>query len=261
MRENLNKKKIILFGLIIFIICFFFFIVLRKPNRVDIREKMALNFQSRVDDIENLREININKFGWLQVQGTTVDVPILTTTNANGDYSYGWISSNSIGFKTRNVLIGHNVLNVSNQPMVNHSILTDFEDLMAFVYYDFAKENMYVSFTKNGVDRTYVIYAIGFYDYDYDNAEGLTSDEEINQYIRMVKENSIYQYDVDVNHSDDLLTIKTCTRYFGNNEKQQFVIDARELRKDEPPLKYRVKKTNLYKEYKLVDSYKKDNEV
>lgn len=222
---------------------------------------MVLNFQSRVDNIENLKEININKFGWLQVQGTTVDVPILTTANANGDYSHGWVSSNSIGFKTRNVLIGHNVLNVSNQPMVNHSILTDFEDLMAFVYYDFAKENMYVSFTKNGIDRIYVIYAIGFYDYDYDNAEGLTNDAEVDRYIQLAKESSIYQYDVDINHSDDLLTIKTCTRYFGNDEKQQFVIDARELREDETPLKYHVKKTKLYKEYQLVDSYKKDNEV
>lgn len=260
MKVRLNKKKIITIG-IVFLIILILFLVFSKNFRGKSAKIMMLNFESRVTNLEDLDEINTKKFGWLQVQGTTIDVPILKTSNVDGDYSYGWVSSNSIGFKTRNVLIGHNVLNVSNTPMVNDPILTDFEDLMAFVYYDFAKENMYLSFTRNGVDKTYVIYAIGFYDYDYDSAEGLNSSEDIEEYIKRTKENSIYKYDVIVNENDDLLTIKTCTRYFGNQEKQQFVIDARALKEGETPLKYSVKKTKLYGEYHLIDSYQKDSEL
>lgn len=262
MKKEVRKKilisvvTILIIGLVI-VICVILF-----KNHADNREiEMALNFSSRVEALSDLEEININKFGWLQVQGTNIDVPILTVTNTSSDYSYGWVATNSIGMKTRNVLVGHNVLNVSSSPMVNNSMLTNFEDLMAFVYYNFAKENMYISFTKDGVDKIYVIYSVGFYDYNYDNAQGLNEEDEISEYIEKAKKNSIYDYNIEVDYTDNLLTIKTCTRYFGNDEKQQFVIDARELREGEIPLKYNVKKTKLYQEYNLVDNYQKDNEL
>jgi len=259
-RVKLNKTGIIVIIILIIIITLFF-LVFKDAFKNQEKEKMILNFESRVQQFNDLEESNITKYGWLQVQGTKIDVPILKVVEPMGEYSHGWVSTNSIGMKTRNVIIGHNVLNVSSSPMVNEEILTDFEDLMAFVYYDFAKENMYISLTVDGVDKIYIIYAVGFYDYNYDRAEGLNDAEEIESYIKMVKEKSIYKYDVEVNKDDNLLTIKTCTRYFGNDEKQQFVLDARELKDGELPLKYNVKKTELYKDYKLVDSYKKNNEL
>lgn len=259
----LNKTFLLISVIILLIIIMiftFFFKSFKDVNNYK-NEKMILNFESRVQKIQELNESVTNKFGWLQIQGTTIDVPILKVVETSNDYSHGWISSNSIGMKTRNVLIGHNVLNVSNSPMVNDELLTDFEDMMAFVYYDFAKDNMYMSFTSGGVDRIFVIYAIGFYDYDYDNAQGLNTRDEISDYIKMVRKNSVYNYDVDVNNEDNLLTVKTCTRYFGVDEKQQFVIDARELRSGEETIKYNVKKSKIYNEYKLKDSYKENNEI
>ena len=245
---------ILLFFIVLLVICFF-------KNKNIRYEEITLNFESRVIKLEELDEASINKYGWLQVQGTKVDVPILLTVNTMDTYSYGWISSNSVGMKTRKVLVGHNVLNVSSSPLVNEEVLTDFEDLMAFSYYDFAKENMYISFTENGIDKIFVIYAIGFYDYDYDNASGLNEKDDIKKYINDVKKNSIYKYDVSVNENDNILTVKTCTRYFGDSEKQQFIIDARELRENEKTFKYNVKKTDLYKKYGLKDVYKKNDEI
>ena len=67
---------------------------------------------------------------------------------------------------------------------------------------------------------------------------------------------SRFQYDVDVNDNDDIITVKTCTRMFGLDEKQQFQIDARLVRDNEEMYKYKVTKTKLYKEYNLNDSYK-----
>lgn len=259
MKKKVNKKKIIL--LLIAIIGIVFIILFLSKNLKIGKKSELLNFhfESRVKTLEDFDTKGIVKYGWLQVQGTNIDLPIISSLSIEDlDFSYGWLNVNSIGYKTRKVLVGHNVLNVSSSPMVNNSLLTDFEDLMAFVYYDFAKENMYLSYTEYGVDKVFVIYAIGFYDYGYDNAEGLNTEEEIKKYIKESKQNSIYQYNVDVNENDNLLTVKTCTRYFGVDEKQQFVIDARELRNDEKLIKNNVKKTSLYKKYNLKDSYSKN---
>lgn len=251
------KKRVtigIILLLIISIIFVSFSLFKNKP-----KEKIVLNFEDGIKNLEKLEENELRKYGWLQIQGTLINVPILLGTNS--DYSFGWISTRSIGMKTREVLVGHNVLNVSSTPMVNNSILSDFEDLMAFSYYDFAKDNMYVSFSENGENKIYVIYAVGFFDYGYDNSDGLNTDSEISDYIKMVKDNSIYKYDVDVNKDDNILTIKTCTRYFGVDEKQQFQIDVREVRENEEIVKYNVKKTKVYKELNLKDKYAENEEI
>ncbi len=255
-----NKKGIVvclgflLFFIILFLILWIFHWNKKQPPEFNV------NFSSRVEKLANFDSQGIMKYGWLQVEGTNIDLPIISGVfSGEVDYSFGWLSPSSVGYKTRKVLVGHNVLNVSSNPMVNNEILTDFEDLMSFVYYNFAKEHMYLSYTENGVDKIFVIYGIGFYDYYYDNAQGLNTEEEIKNYFNLVKENSIYNYNVDVNENDNIITVKTCTRYFGANEKQQFVIDARELREGETPIKYQVKKTKLYQEYGLKDYYTKGN--
>lgn len=260
MKYEINKKRLIM-GICLVLILLFSIIIVIKILTKEKLEEINVIFPSRIEKLEKLDTGGLTKYGWLQVQGTLIDVPIIMpVANDNDvDFDYGWISTASVGYKTRQVLVGHNVLNVSNTPMVNNEIFTSFEDLMAFVYYDFAKENLYLSYTEYGEDKIYVIYSIGFYDYGYDQEQGLSEKDDIKNYIKEVKENSIYKYGVDINENDNLLTVKTCTRYFGLDTKQQLVIDARELREDEKIYKYSVKKTKLYKEYKLSDHYTKNN--
>ena len=42
-----------------------------------------------------------------------------------------------------------------------------------------------------------------------------------------------HNFGVDVNSSDKLLTLSTCTRYYGNTDNQRFVVMARLLRPGE----------------------------
>ena len=186
----------------------------------------------------------------LQVQGTNVDFPILDFSASEGDlvYSFGWRSPFYQTDENREVLIGHNVLNVSSTPMLSNENLQDFESLMSFSYAEFAKNNLYIKYTSDGKEELYLIYAIGFYDYDYDRAEGLTDSDEISDYIEFVRKSSIYDYDIDVTNDDKLLTVKTCTRYFGKNEKQQFQIDARKVRKNEKTIKYDVNTNKIFED-------------
>lgn len=256
---KLKKGKIIFLCIVIISILLIIttalvFRLLKNDNESVKTEKINLNFESRIKKLEEL-ESEYYKIGWLQVQGTSIDLPIFdfTISEENKDYSYGWRSPNYVSDENREVLLGHNVLNVSNNPIISAKGLKDFESLMAFSYASFAKDNLYIQYTKDGIDELYAIYAIGFYNHGYDMAESMNDSEKIKEYINDVRNNSIYDYDIDVNENDYLITVKTCTRYFGNSEKQQFIIDARKVRESEEIIKYNVKTNKLFDELILVE--------
>ena len=256
----MKKNRIIVCLIIILLLFLMWFLFINKTDKKEENKKLGImkyNYESRVDKLDSFETNGILKYGWLQIQGTNIDLPIISLwDDEDVEYDYGWLVTSSFGYDTRKILAGHNILNVSDTPMVNDPVLSNFEDLMAFSYYDFAKDNMYLVYTEDGVDKVYVIYAVGFYSYDYEYDKDGLNKEDVNKYVKYVKENSVYNYGVDVKKDDDIITIKTCTRMFGVDDKQQIQIDARLLRKDEKMYKYDVKKTDLYKEYKLKDKYK-----
>lgn len=254
MKLKFKKKIGYLLILVVIIFIFGIFLYFRIENKKEYT--MKLNFESRIEKLAEFDSKDYYKIGWLQVQGTNIDVPILDSTSIEGnlEYSFGWRSSAFQTGENREVLLGHNVLNVSSTPMLSNENLRDFESLMSFSYYDFAKENLYIQYTKNGKDELYLIYAIGFYDYAEDDSESISDKEELKKYIQNARNNSIYRYDIDVNEKDTLLALTTCTRYFGLNEKQQFIIDARKVREEEKTLKYSVKTTPVFDEL-ITSSY------
>ena len=243
---KLNKKRMLLaisFIILIFIIILLAILIFKNNNKNESKiELVDLKFESRINILDDFDSGDYYKIGWLQVQGTNIDLPILDsrTGTVNLDYSFGWRSSTYVTGENREVLLGHNVLNISSTPMLPNENLKDFEELMAFSHASFAKDNLYIQYTKNGKDEIYLIYAIGFYDYNYDDSESINNKEKLKKYISDVRKNSIYDYDIDVSEDDYLITIKTCTRYFGLNEKQQFIIEARKLRDNEKLIKYNV---------------------
>ncbi len=245
----MNKKRLAIVSIIVLIIivagiC----LVIFRPKKTS--EKMNLKFESRVDELSKFDSGDFYKFGWLQVQGTNIDLPILDSSSitAELDYSYGWDSALYMHNQKYQVLLGHNIINVSSEPMMPNDTLSDFEPLMAFVYYDFAKNNLYAQYTQDDSDDIYLIYSIGFSNYIDNEYTNLNTKERRKEYIKEAKENSIYDYDIDVNADDELLKIETCTRMFGTEYNQQLSVNLRKLRKGESINKYSVKKNKNYKQ-------------
>ncbi len=250
---------LIILLVLISILAFLFFKIFNNNSKKEdnyIAKHIDLNFDSRIEKIKSLKS-DYYKFGWLQVQGTHIDVPVLDSESSSElesiDYSYSWMSPNYNTGENRPVIMGHNILNVSNEPILPNGELENFEEMMAFTYFGFAKDNLYLQYTTDNSDDIYLIYATGFYDYYYDEAESLKSKKDVEKYIKNARKNSIYDYNVDVNGDDEIITIKTCTRYFGKDEKQQFVIDARKLRKDEDTVKYKVEINKNFKKLNLKE--------
>ncbi len=244
---NARKKMLIVTSLlviIVLVIALIYFSV--KPKEFD--TNITLNFKDRTKDSLEFKHEDFYTVGWIQVQGTNIDIPVINGFDygEDGISDYAWRSSEYDTDETREVINGHNIINVSSTPIREMSMLNYFEGLMAFTYHDFAQDNLYISYTKEGVEEIYKIYAIGFYDYAGDSNRSMSNPEQIKEYIASVRDNSIYDYDVDVDENDELITIKTCTRYFGAFEKQLFVIDARKVREDEKIEKYKVEKSKNF---------------
>lgn len=246
-RLDLKKRMLITISIlviIVLIIAIIYFSI--TGSKFD--TSITLNFKDRTQDSLEFKYEDFYTVGWIQVQGTNIDMAVLNSFDYGDDgiSDYAWRSSDYDTDETREVIHGHNIINVSSTPIRDMSMLNYFEGLMAFTYYDFAQDNLYISYTKEGKEELYKIYAIGFYDYAGDNDRSMSNPEQIKDYIASVRDNSIYDYDIDVNENDELIAVKTCTRYFGAFEKQQFVIDARKVRDDEEIEKYKVTKSKNF---------------
>ena len=207
-------------------------------------------FESRTENTKKELEKNPSTVGWVKVQGTDIDYPIVKDANYLNTpteiIDRIWLSKYYEKSANRMVIYGHNYLNVGRKPLITNKTHKRFEQLMSFVYYSFAKDNLYIQYSYDDEDEIYKIYAISFYDYDEDIGQSYYDKKEITEYINTAKKKSIYDYDVDVNGDDKIITLMTCTRYFGDTSKQQFRIDARKLRKKEKIEKYSVKKSENY---------------
>ena len=132
MRQNIKKLVLLLCLLLLIVILVHLSGVVKTKNYSDKNAPAALvrlNFESRIDKLKSFTSEEFYKFGWIQVQGTNIDAPILDNLSGletDMDYSYGWMSPNYVTGENRPVIMGHNILNVSNEPMLPNESLRDF---------------------------------------------------------------------------------------------------------------------------------------
>lgn len=248
--SSVNKKEIIIpILVIIFIILSLIYI---KTNKIEIYK-----IEDRTNNIIEEQKADTDMYktiGWLRVQGTTIDSQVIHYSDKYDESfinkSYVWNISDSEELENRTVIIGHNLLNLSATPGVNKPKYTRFDDLMAFIYYDFIKENKYIQYTIGNKNYLYKIYAVTS-SINYPRASEATSynlsREERSEYIKKVEEESIYKLDVDVNGDDNLITLITCTRMYGESYHSSFIVEGRMLRDGEKVTDYTVSKTDNYK--------------
>ncbi len=192
--------------------------------------------------------------GWLRVEGTNIDLALVARNNemdiSNTDYEYAWTNSYPDLNSNHFTYISHNVRNVSSNPIIGDDSMTYFEQLMSFIYPEFIKENQFIEFTNpDGDTSIYRIFGVTLIDEPQTSSYYDTfNDEELDEYIKKAKDESMYDMDVDVNSDDMLLTLYTCTRFYGFGNAYSFRVDARELREGESMRYSTVEVNNNYKE-------------
>ena len=271
MSDNKKTKKKITFksfGLLALCFVFVVFLVVFAFTKV-IFKNDYYKVVSRTDKVKTTKvdypDDPLETVGWIQVQGTNIDYPVVfkdTLEAFPGEISkYGWLTNYDNKFTNHMRISGHNLFNLSSTPKMESKLFERFESLMSFVYYDFAKDNKYIQFTYDGKEYVYKIFSTAFisnstkYDFPVSNEY---SSKEMDEYIKVLKKNSIYDYDVDVNKNDKIISVITCTRFFGLDDNLDFRIVGRLVRENEKLNNYSVKKNKNYE--KVEKKLKGDEE-
>ena len=195
-----------------------------------------------VDQLPYYQSINSDTVGWLRVPGTNInhavvqntqDVNYYTAKGYDKGYSYYgviWTNPSTTTSSSNTVLYGHNWTNYSAAPRIGYSGDIMFAQLTGYHYLSMAQSYPYIYYSTPGDQGTYVIFACFYTEpaFQYNVAEG-----DMNYIINEARARSRHTFNVDVNASDKLLTLSTCTRAYGATSNQRFVVMARRLRPGE----------------------------
>lgn len=220
--------------------------------------------ESRIDNIKKMKKNDKKPYdtvGWIKVQGTNIDMKVINLNHEKPPVemeNYAWNSSDDVEFHNIMNIWGHNVFNLSSSPQMHLDIFQRFEDLMSFTYYDFAIDNKYIQFTLDNKEYLYKIFSVGFIpSYEVDLFPEKSVDRiKMKKHIQYLKDYSIYDYSVNVNENDSVISLITCSRLI--DAYQDFVVSGRLVREKEMISDYKVIKNDNYKK---VESILKGDDV
>lgn len=182
--------------------------------------------------LQRLHEKNEDLFGWLKIEGTTIDFPVMATPRdpefyLRRDFDKRW-SHSGLPFLSDNCL---DSLNCDNWIIYGHHMKTHsmFTDLLLYEDEQFAREHpiQFSTLEETGVYR--VIAAL-----QADNNSALpfykTTDfsdlGQFERWIQTVESASLYDMNIEANAGDTYITLITCRESSSVNER--FIVVARE---------------------------------
>lgn len=176
----------------------------------------------RILKVQKLQEENSDIVGWLEIEGTSINYPVLQGTDNEYYMTHNYKkqkSKNGSIFLTKdydwsipssNLLIyGHNLNNG-----------TMFQELLKYAKEEFYKEHPIIRFTTNKEDAEYEIISVFksrvyykteknvFRYYFFVNAN---SEVEYNEFVQNAKKASLYDIDKTAKFGDQLITLSTCS--------------------------------------------------
>lgn len=183
-------------------------------------------------DFETLKQQNPDTVGYLKVNGTDIQYPVVKTNNNeyylthNYDKSYssaGWVFMdyrNNNDIADKNIIIyGHNrrdkimfgtLKNVLTQEWLNNS------------------QNQTILFITEKEKAEYQVFSVyQIQNEDYYLTTQFKSNEEFQNFISKIQSRSIKKFEVPVNADDQILTLSTCA----NNNKYRVVLHAKKILK------------------------------
>lgn len=250
MKKGKSIKEILLFiiriiSLIVMIVCIIHILKWHKENTKNTEILSNINTFVEVEDTVEIEDVKVDQFkvdfenfraqnnemvAWLKVNGTSVEYPVVKTTNNDFylthsfDKSYnsaGWIFAdykNKLDGTDKNIVIyGHN--------RRDGTMFASLKNILKEEWYN-NPENQYITLTtvdKNEIYQVFSIYQTEVEDY-YITTE-FASDSEFEKLINTVKGRSIKEYETEVTKDDQILTLSTCA----NNNNYRVVLHAKKI--------------------------------
>lgn len=267
-KKRNNQKKVkfkilfLIFFIIFFISCFFIIKWLLDNNNVN-KITHDINSDTKVTEIKNDNAENINPpaneesdywkyikmplievdfnslleknnetVGWIKVEGTSINYPVVQSTN--NDYylnhaydksknAAGWIfadyRNNMKDFDNNTIIYGHGRLNTTMFGSLKNIINSNW-------YKD--SDNYVVKFStpyENTLWQVFAVYKIPTETYYL--TTNFSNDKGYNGFLNTLKNRSLYNFNVELNSNDKIITLSTCS----NDNKSRIVMHAKLIKK------------------------------
>lgn len=244
-KETKNYIQIIFIVIFIISICAIIYYFYNAHKHQDILNNIKIDegqiteeTTERMLQIAELKKENEDIIGWIEVEGTNINYPVLQGTDnefymknnykkeksKNGsiflDKSYNWdIPSSNL------LLYGHNNKNG-----------TMFQELLKYKKEDFYKEHTKIKFTTNKEDSVYEIMSVFYSRVYYKNEKNVfryyyfvnaENEQEYNDFVNNAKKASIYDTGITAEYGEQLLTLSTCSYH---TEDGRFVVVAKKIK-------------------------------
>jgi sortase B len=175
-------------------------------------------------EYEEFLSQNPDLVGWLTIQGTKVDYPVVQKTEDNDYYLNHSFDGSEDSAGTIYVDYRSDIVNPTTNTMVyGHNMKngTMFGSLKNYLQEDFFKEYRYIQFNTIYEHRLYQVVSVGLSEvayqdensYRYYNFIQANNMEEWQEFVDNVNSLAIYQSDVTLEPSDEILTLSTCNSY------------------------------------------------
>lgn len=188
-----------------------------KINETDITGTKT----ERMLQLEELQKENEERIGWLEIEGTNINYPVLQASDNDYYLTHNYKKEKS---STGSIFLDKDfdlINGSSNYLIYGHRSKSGlmFEDLMKYAKEDFYKEHTKVKFTTNKDDSLYEILSV-FYSRVYYKSEknvfryyyfvNANNEQEYNDFVNNAKKVSLYDTSVTANYGEQLLTLSTC---------------------------------------------------
>jgi sortase B len=212
---------------------------IEEPTEYIGTELLDMNYDFENIDFDTLSSINPDTIGWIHIDGTNVDYPMVQGED-NEYYSHRdiegnnsslgtiYLDSNNLDFSNPtyalddlNFIYGHHITNGRMFATISNYKKQSFVDEYPFI----------VIYTKDGYAYKGDVFAGVLFDGVtsnlYNNYENFESQEEFENYMEYINANSMISTDVDVEYGDKIVALVTCSYENGINGNLRFVVFAR----------------------------------
>lgn len=172
-------------------------------------------------NFDNLKKINSDTVGWIKVNDTKINYPFVHTSNNEYYLKHtfdktsnkkGWVFldfRNDIeNLSSNNILYAHG--------LVNNQMFGSLRKTIKPFWYNNKSNHIITIATPSGTKHFKIFSSYTIFPESYYITTSFKSDDEFKAFINTIKERSVYDYNVDVNTSDKILTLSSCY----DNEKR-----------------------------------------
>jgi sortase B len=198
----------------------------------DIQDSISINDNiDTVDkynvDFDSLKQKNSDTIAWFKVNGTSIEYPIVKTTNNDFymthsfDKSYnsaGWVfmdyKDKFDGTDNNMVIYAHNRRDGSLFGTLKNILTEEWQN---------NEENFIIPFITENEKAEYQVFSVYKIEKEYYITTNFGADNEFQKFIDTIKSRSIKDFNVDVSTEDHILTLSTCA----DNNKYRIVLHAK----------------------------------